>query len=77
MKKVGFFEESEGVKSSARLKSFLVLLFTMGFDVLWVMDNDITGNFLILNGLLLVAAFAPQYLHKLAELAIQTKTPKP
>lgn len=71
--KIGFFEESEGVKSSTRLQSMVLLLATIGFDFMWAMDNDITGNFIMLNGLLLVASFAPKYLHKLAEVAITIK----
>jgi len=71
-KKTGFFEEKPGVKSSTRLNSFLLLLFTMAFNMLWINGgNDLTGNLLIFDTLLLVGIFAPKYLHKIAELKLK------
>lgn len=68
--KVGFFEEKEGIKSSTRLNSFILLFFLMGFDaMLTTLANFvIDANFISFNLLILIAIFAPKYLHKLAEL---------
>lgn len=72
--KIGFFEESEGVKSSTRLNSFLLLMFFMGFNFLWVWGkNPIDGNFIFFNSLLLIGIFTPKYLHKLAEMKLNQK----
>lgn len=75
--KIGFFEEDVNVKSSTRLNSFLLLLFTMGFNLMWIYgnsdltgNNDLTGNLLIFNSLLLTGVFAPKYLHKIIEAKI-------
>lgn len=69
--KIGFFEEDVNVKSSTRLNSFLLLLFTMGFNLMWVYGgNDLTGNLLIFDSLLLTGVFAPKYLHKIIEAKI-------
>jgi len=70
MSKTGFFEESEGVKSSTRLNSFILLFFLMGFDLLMMRlaNFSIDSNFIGFNFLILIAIFAPKYLHKIAEL---------
>lgn len=70
MAKTGFFEEAEGVKSSTRLSSFILLFFLIGFDILLSMTDGfvIEYNFTMFNLLILIAIFAPKYLHKLAEL---------
>jgi len=67
--KVGFFEESEGVKSSTRLGSFISLFFLFGFDILLSQADgfNIDYDFTLFNLLWLVAVFVPKYLHKLAE----------
>jgi len=71
MGKVGFFEEADGVKSSTRLNSFILLLAFIGFNAMWLYGgNDLTGNLLMLDTLLLVGVFTPKYIHKLAELKI-------
>ena len=65
---VGFFEEAPGIKSSTRLNSFILLFAFIGFNALWLQGgNDITGNLLMLDTLLLVGVFAPKYMHKIAE----------
>lgn len=66
---VGFFEEKEGVKSSTRLNSFLLLLFVFVFDVVLSQTEGfkIEYNFILFNFIMLIAVFAPKYLHKLAE----------
>ena len=70
-KKTGFFEESAGVKSSTRLSSFLLLLFFMAFNLLWINGgNDLTGNLLLFDVFVLTGVFAPKYLHKLAEMKV-------
>lgn len=68
--KTGFFEEKEGVKSSTRLNSFILLFFLMGFDAMMTTLDSfiIDSNFIAFNFLLLIGIFAPKYLHKLAEL---------
>ena len=72
--KVGFFEEKEGVKSSTRLNSFILLLAFIGFNAMWLYGgNDLTGNLLLLDALLLVGVFAPKYLHKIVELKIKSQ----
>ncbi len=70
--KTGFFEEKEGVKSSTRLNSFILVFFLMGFDILLTqLDNFvIDANFITFNLLMLIAIFAPKYLHKLAEMKL-------
>jgi len=71
MAKIGFFEETEGVKSSTRLYSFGLLLFFVAFNVMWLYLGAIlpSENFmLILDFLLIIGIFTPKYLHKLAEM---------
>ncbi len=69
--KTGFFEESAGVKSSTRLSSFILLLFFMAFNLLWINgNNDLTGNLLIFNLIILVGIFTPKYLHKIVEMKL-------
>lgn len=71
MAKVGFFEEADGVKSSTRLNSFILLLAFIGFNAMWLHGgNDLTGNLLMLDTLLLVGVFAPKYIHKIAEVKL-------
>lgn len=66
--KTGFFEEKPGVKSSTRLNSFILLFAFIGFNTMWIYGgNDLTGNLLLFDLLLLVGIFAPKYLHKIAE----------
>jgi hypothetical protein len=68
MQKIGFFEEDVNVKSSTRLNSFLLLLFFIGFNIMWLYGkNSFEGNFLLFNALVLVGVFAPKYLHKIVE----------
>jgi hypothetical protein len=70
--KTGFFEEKPGVRSSTRLMSFLLLLFFMAFNLLWINgQNDLTGNLLLFDVFLLVGIFTPKFLHKLAEAKIK------
>ena len=70
MSKTGFFEEKEGVKSSTRLNSFILLLFLIGFDILLTQTTSfkIDVNFISFNFLMLIGVFTPKFLHKLAEL---------
>jgi hypothetical protein len=67
--KTGFLEESPGVKSSIRLMSLIVLLFTLGFVYMHVIYNrqPIDANFIALVTLLLTAAFVPKVLQKNSE----------
>jgi len=72
---VGFFEEKQGVKSSTRLFSFVILLFLIVFDILLALtDNfNLEYNFIMFNFLMLIGVFAPKYLHKLAETKLNIK----
>jgi hypothetical protein len=69
--KIGFFEEKPGVKSSTRLNSFILLVFFIVFNLMWKHgENDIDGNILIFNLIILVGIFAPKYLHKMVEMKL-------
>ena len=72
MAKIGFFEEEEGVRSSTRLQSFILLFFLMGFDALLSLADGFVINydFTLFNLLILIAVFAPKYLHKIAEMKL-------
>jgi hypothetical protein len=49
MNKIGFFDEDYKVKSSTRLNSFLLLIFFMAFNLLWIHGgNDLTGNLIMI-----------------------------
>jgi len=67
--KTGFFEEAPGQKSSTRLKTFVLMIFLMGFDVMLSRTSGFTidYNFILFNFLILLAIFTPQYLHKIVE----------
>lgn len=74
---IGFFEEKEGVKSSMRLMSFLLLLFMFVFDFGFMVGQIQLGkvpqldmNFIIMNFVFLIGVFAPKYLQKIAELKL-------
>ena len=70
MNKVGFFYETENVKSSTRLNSFLLLLCFFVLNIIFFLGGEpIEMNFIIFDFVLLIGIFAPKYLHKLAELA--------
>lgn len=70
--KVGFFEESPGVKSSTRLNSFILLLFFITFNLMWINGgNPIDGNMLLFNLICLVGIFTPKYLHKIVEKKVE------
>ena len=70
--KSGFFEEKEGVKSSTRLNSFILLFFLMAFDTILALTKgfEIDYNFILLNIIFLLAIFTPKYLHKIAEMKL-------
>jgi len=74
MEKIGFFEETEGVKSSTRLNSFMLLLFLMGFDIMLAQTPTfaLDYNFIFFNFVGLLGVFTPKYLHKLAESKLGT-----
>lgn len=67
---IGFFEEKPGVKSSERLKSFLIVLATLAFIycfVIWLKKDPTTEfNFLVL--IMFMAGVAPTGLRKIAEI---------
>ena len=44
MKTVGFFEESEGKKSSTRLNGFILLFFLMAFDLIYILRVSIESG---------------------------------
>lgn len=63
------FEEDNGVLSSMRVYSFVMLVFTICFDTHCInKGKDITWEFIMLNLVFLIAIFVPKYLQKLAEL---------
>lgn len=75
--KIGFFEEAEGIKSSTRLMSFLLLFFVFAFDVGYLVGQvqlgkqlQIDMNFITINIVFLLGVFAPKYLQKIAELKL-------
>ena len=81
--KVGFFEEKEGVKSSTRLMSFLLLFFVFAFDIGYLVGQVQLGkvlqvdmNFITINIVFLIGVFAPKYLQKLAELKLGSIQPE-
>ncbi len=66
----GFFDEKEGVKSSTRLNSFILLFALIGLDagMLLYVKAPIDANFITFNFIFLLGVFTPKYLHKLAEI---------
>lgn len=65
MQKTGLFEERPGVTSSTRVLSFWLMAFFMaynGYALYMGLATDLAFNFM-----LLVAIFAPKYLHKVTE----------
>jgi hypothetical membrane protein len=65
MKKIGFFDEDEGVRSSIRLQMFLTLIFAFIVIGYQVYKNQVDY---LLALTLLVGAFAPKVLQKFAEI---------
>ena len=67
---VGFLEEKPGIKSSTRLKSFILLAALIFLDWLIMRRSgfEITTAFTSFNFVLLLGIFTPQYLHKIIEL---------
>ncbi len=71
--KIGFFEtynkESGNVeKSSTRLQQLLTLLFVFVFTLLYIRTGIVTIEFILLELIFLVAAFAPKYLKDFIDL---------
>ncbi len=67
MKKVGFFEEKEGVKSSIRLQMFITMFYSflvIGYQT--VVNENHTPDLLTMITLL-VASFAPKLLQNISE----------
>lgn len=70
MKKIGFFEESEGVRSMTRLMSFLLLIFFFLLNAIYFMGNgQVDYNFISFDFMLLLAIFTPKLIQKYAEVA--------
>lgn len=77
MKKIGFLDEKEGIRSSIRLFSLLTFLLLCGIDY-WILEYSYYSNkpydqlfvilFLLVNLIFLVATFYPKYLQKIIEL---------
>lgn len=77
MEKTGFFEERPGVKSSTRLNSFILLLAFIGFNFMWLYGgNDLSGNLILFDALMLVGIFAPKHLAKIVEAKVGSIPPK-
>jgi len=66
MKKIGFFEEEEGVKSSTRLFAFIILMLWV---VICLYQVLILGDFksFEFHLVILTAAFAPKSIAKFTE----------
>jgi hypothetical protein len=60
-------------KSSTRLQQFLTLLFIFIFTVLYILENAINLDFILLELIFLVAAFAPKYLKDFIDLKEKIK----
>jgi hypothetical protein len=72
-KKIGFFEtwnktSQQVEKSSTRLQQFLTLLFIFVFTILYLRDNPVSIDFIILDLMFLIGAFAPKYLKDFIDL---------
>lgn len=67
-KKIGFFEEAPGVKSSMRLNAFIMLIFFCLFTPYYTRQHEFTVDFVLFETLLLLAIFVPKALQKVAEL---------
>lgn len=72
--KIGFFEEAPGHKSSMRMFSFLLLMFFIVFNIVYVTKTtcQLDFNFIFYMTIVLIGVFAPKYLQKLAELKLGT-----
>ncbi len=71
--KIGFFETFNKTsgrieKSSTRLQQFLTLLFIFVFTVLYLREYAINLDFILLEVMFLVAAFAPKHIKDFIEL---------
>jgi len=67
MKKSGFFEEEEGVKSSIRLQMFITMFYSfMVIGYMTVVNENHTPDFLT-TITLLIASFAPKLLQNISE----------
>jgi len=65
--KIGFFEESENVKSSMRLYSFIALLAAIAMCFYAMASNQLDANVITTVSMFLIAAFAPKTVQKFAE----------
>lgn len=74
--KVGFFDESEGVKSSMRLMCFISLMIaaSISFFSIWTKQLDV--NVIAIVVLFVVGAFAPKAIQKYAESDVVTTLSK-
>jgi len=71
--KIGFFETfnksaNQIEKSSTRLQQFLTLIFIFVFTILYLRENTVNLDFILLDLIFLVAAFAPKYLKDFIDL---------
>jgi len=68
-KPAGYLQESDGTKSSTRLKSFLTLIFSFIFLMTLVIKSvDLNLYVIGMMLILLVAAFVPQHLKSIADI---------
>ena len=68
MKKIGFFEEDQGVRSHMRLQSFIALMAGVGISIFAVVTKQLDVNLIALVTMFVVAAFAPKAVQKFAEI---------
>jgi hypothetical protein len=66
--KVGFFYESEGIKSSMRLQSFIALLIAASVSGFAIGTKQLDANVIAIVTLFVVAAFVPKAIQKYAEI---------
>lgn len=65
--KTGFFEETEGVRSSIRLMSFISLFIAAGVACFSIWTKQLDANVIAIVTLFIVAAFVPKAIQKYAE----------
>jgi hypothetical protein len=72
MKKIGFFQEEQGVMSSTRLNTFIILIFWIVISVYQLMFAGGFANFEF-HVMILTAAFAPKSIAKFQEQILERK----
>jgi len=74
--KVGFFDESEGIRSSMRMMCFISLMIAAAVTFFSIGTKQLDVNVIAVVVLFVVAAFAPKAIQKYAESDVVTKLSK-